>query len=203
MSWWSRTRRLPLLAVCLVVFWLLVVPFGDASLPVPQLGGATAADVPLLLFAPLLPVVALIVCCGGAPAHEASTVRRVGALDAALAAALPAATAVVVGTALLAGFGAGDGTGGDAALWSVVRNLGACIGLALLAREAFGRHAATLLPTLAALAVAVFGYGPEQQAHWWAWPAADPAAPLAWAGSAALLATGLARTATRDRPARR
>ncbi|MFX4292525.1 hypothetical protein [Streptomyces bohaiensis] len=201
MTWWSRTRRLPLLAACLVGCWLLVVPFADASLPVPQLGGATAADVPLLLFAPLLPVVALIVCCGGAPAHEATTVRRVGARDAALAAALPAATAVVVGVAVLAGPGAGDG--GGSPLWSVVRNLGAYTGLALVARAEFGHHAATLLPTLTALTVAVFGYGPEQRAHWWAWPAAEPADPLAWAGSAALLTLGLARTVSRDRPAPR
>ncbi|WP_146057003.1 MULTISPECIES: hypothetical protein [unclassified Streptomyces] len=200
MIWWLRTRRLPVLALALGGYWLLVLPFGHAALPVPQLGGATSADVPLLLFAPLLPVVALIVCCGGATASETAAVRRVGAFDALLAVALPAATAVAV--AGVAGVAGGWFDGGDPAPWQAVRNLGCCLGLALLGRAALGRHAATLLPTLAVLTVAVFGYGPEQAAHWWAWPAAAATEPLSWAGSAVLLAAGLHRTVRRDLPAR-
>lgn len=98
-------------------------------------------------------------------------------------------------------FAAGWCSGADSATaQSVARNLAYYSGLALVGRATLGNHASTVIPTVLALAVSVFGYGPEQSAHWWAWPAADTSDALSWAGSAALLVIGLHQTAQGDRP---
>ncbi|MBC9729974.1 hypothetical protein [Streptomyces sp. TRM68367] len=169
---------------------------GNSSLPLPQLGGATSANIPLILFAPLAPAIALNTCYGTPAPIEATAVRRVAGLDTLLAVAVVAAT-----TAVAAPIAAGWISGSHGATaQAAVRNLACYTGLALIGRAALGTHASTVIPTLFALIVSVFGYGPEQTAHWWAWPAADVSDSLSWVGSAALLVIGLFRTIRTDFP---
>jgi hypothetical protein len=198
MTWWLHTRRVVLLTIVTVGFWAVALVMGNSSLPLPQLGGATSANVPFILFAPLAPAIALNTCYGIHEPIETTAVRRVAALDTLLAVAVVAATAAVT-----APIGAGwiSGVNGSIAE-AAVRNLACYTGLALIGRAALGNHASTVVPTLFALVVSVFGYGPEQGAHWWAWPAAEVSDVLSWAGSAVLLAIGLCRTARGDFPRR-
>ncbi|KFG73583.1 hypothetical protein [Streptomyces mutabilis] len=200
MTWWIRTRRLPLILLVTAGFWAVALLAGNISLPLPQLGGATSANVPLVLFAPLAPAIALNTGYGTPAPIEATAVRRTAAFDTLLAVAVVLATAAVTAGTFAAGWtgGADDASAGTAA-----RNLACYTGLALVGRATLGNHASTVVPTVLALAVSVFGYGPEQTAHWWAWPAADPSDVLSWAGSAALLVIGLQQTAQGDRPHRR
>ncbi|MFJ2828952.1 hypothetical protein ACIPC1_15460 [Streptomyces sp. NPDC087263] len=181
-----------------VGFWAVTLVLGNSSLPLPQLGGATSANVPFILFAPLAPAIALNACYGTPTAIEMTALRRIAALDSLLAVAM-----VVVTAAVAAPVTAGWISGFDeSTVESAVRNLVCYTGLALIGRAALGTHASTVIPTLVALAVSVFGYGPEQAAHWWAWPAAESSDLLSWAGSAALLSIGLYRTAQGDFPRR-
>jgi hypothetical protein len=198
MTWWLHTRRVALLAVVTVAFWVVSLALGDSRLPLPQLGGATSASVPFILFAPLAPAIALNACYGTPTPVESTAVRRVAALDSLLAVAVVAATAAVA-VPVMAGWISGAN---GLAVESAVRNLAFYTGLALIGRAALGNQASTVVPTLVALTVSVFGYGPEQTAHWWAWPAAAPSDVLSWAGSAALLTIGLYRTARGDFPRR-
>ncbi|MCZ9348756.1 hypothetical protein NGM36_02890 [Streptomyces mutabilis] len=122
--------------------------------------------------------------------------RRTAGLDTLLALAVVLATAAVT-VPLAAGWFSGAD---NATAQSAARNLACYTGLALVGRATLGNHASTVIPTVLALAVSVFGYGPEQSAHWWAWPAADTSDALSWAGSAALLVIGLHQTAQGDRP---
>ncbi|KMS71426.1 hypothetical protein ACM01_27100 [Streptomyces viridochromogenes] len=198
MTWWIHTRRLALLTLVTAGFWAAAFTLGNSRLPLPQLGGATSADVPFILFAPLAPAIALNACYGTPTPIERTALRRVAALDSLLAVAVVAATAAVAAPVM-----AGWLSGTDPfAAESAVRNLALYTGLALIGRAALGNHASTVIPTLLALVVSVFGYGPEQTAHWWAWPAALPSDPLSWAGSAALLSIGLYQTARGDFPRR-
>ncbi|MFI1357488.1 hypothetical protein ACH4TV_28465 [Streptomyces sp. NPDC020898] len=201
MTWWLHTRRVPLLVIVTAGFWAVCLTLGNSSLPLPQLGGATSANVPLLLFAPLAPAIALNTCYGTPTAVETTALRRIAALDSLLAVAVVAATAAVAAP-VAAGWisGVDDLTVGT--IESAVRNVACYTGLALIGRAAVGTHASTVIPTLYALIVSVMGYGPEQTAHWWAWPAAQPSDTLSWAGSSALLLTGLYRTALGDFPGR-
>ena len=198
MTWWLHTRRVALLAIVTVGFWIVALALGNSHLPLPQLGGATSADVPFILFAPLAPAIALNTCYGTPTPIERTALRRVAALDSLLAVAVVAATAAVAAP-VAAGWISGVN---EFAVESAVRNLAFYTGLALIGRAALGNHASTVIPTLIALIVSVFGYGPEQMAHWWAWPAADPSGTLSWAGSAALLLIGLSCTARGDFPRR-
>ncbi|MFE4057823.1 hypothetical protein ACFXP3_16260 [Streptomyces sp. NPDC059096] len=198
MTWWLHTRRVVLLTMVTIGFWAVTLVLGNSSLPLPQLGGATSANVPFILFAPLAPAIALNACYGTPAPIETTALRRVAALDGLLAVSVIAATAVV--TAPIA---AGWLSGVDSStVESALRNLACYTGLALIGRAALGTHASTVLPTLLALTVSVLGYGPEQTAHWWAWPAAHPSDLLSWAGSAVLLLIGLYRTAQGDFPRR-
>ncbi|MEU3342429.1 hypothetical protein [Streptomyces sp. NPDC006668] len=198
MTWWLRTRRPALLAIVTAGFWAVALAVGNSSLPLPQLGGATSADVPLILFAPLAPAIALNTCYGTPASVETTAVRRVAALDTLLAVTVLAATLLI--TAPVA---AGWINGADASIAEMtVRNLACYTGLALIGRTALGNHASTIVPTLLALIVSIFGYGPEQTAHWWAWPAATASDVLSWAGSTVLLIIGLYCTARRDFPRR-
>ncbi|MBQ0827817.1 hypothetical protein [Streptomyces tagetis] len=198
MTWWLHTRRVALLMGVTAGFWAVVLAVGDSGVALPQLGGATSVSVPLVLFTPLAPAIALNACCGSPTSVESTAVRRAAALDALLAAGIVALTAAAV-LPFIAGWLTGlDGSTAEAAL----RNLACYTGLALLGRTVLGDHASTVLPTLAALAVSVFGYGRDQSAHWWAWPAAETSDTLSWTGSAALLVIGLHRIARRDFPRR-
>ncbi|MEW9514954.1 hypothetical protein [Streptomyces bacillaris] len=189
---------MPLLAIVTIGFWSVAFVLGNSSLPLPQLGGATSANVPFILFAPLAPAIALNTCYGTPAPIETTAVRRVAALDTLLAVAVVVATAAV--TAPVA---AGWISGVDVSTAEVaVRNLACYTGLALIGRTVLGNHASTVVPTLLALIVSVFGYGPEQVAHWWAWPGAAASDLLSWAGSAGLLTIGLYRTAQGDFPGR-
>ncbi|MEW2120512.1 hypothetical protein AB0945_36190 [Streptomyces sp. NPDC005474] len=184
-----------------VGFWAVAFALGSSSLPLPQLGGATAANVPFILFAPLAPAIALNMCFGALTPVETTALRRIAALDSLLALAVVAATAAVAAP-VAAGWITGVNEHTVEAMESAVRNLVCYTGLALIARAALGTQASTLLPTLVALVVSVFGYGPEQAAHWWAWPVAQPSELLSWAGSGTLLLIGLYRTAQGDFPRR-
>lgn len=201
MIWWLHTRRMALLVIVTAGFWAVSLVLGNSSLPLPQLGGATSANVPLLLFAPLAPAIALNACYGTPTPVETTAVRRVAALDSLLAVAVLAATAAVAAP-VAAGWIGGVDDLTVRTIESAVRNLACYTGLALIGRAALGTHASTVIPTLYALVVSVMGYGPEQTAHWWAWPAAQPADAVSWAGSAALLLAGLAQTARGDFPRR-
>ncbi|WP_199809376.1 hypothetical protein VM636_15695 [Streptomyces sp. SCSIO 75703] len=198
MTWWLHTRRVALLMGVTAGFWAVVLAVGDRGVPLPQLGGATSVSVPLVLLTPLAPAVALNACHGSPPSVESAAVRRAAALDALLAAAVVALTAVVAFPFAAGWISEFDGSTAEAA----VRNLACYTGLALLGRTVLGDHASTVLPAVAALVVSVFGYGPDGSAHWWAWPAAGTSDALSWAGSAALLAVGLWRTARGDLPRR-
>lgn len=199
MTWWIHTRRATLLTIVTIGFWAATLTLGNSHLPLPQLGGATSADVPFILFAPLAPAIALNTCYGTPTPIERTALRRVAALDSLLAVAVVAATAAVA-VPVMAGWISGAS---EFAVESTVRNLALYTGLALIGRATLGNHASTVIPTLVALIVSVFGYGPEQTAHWWAWPAAQPSDTLSWAGSAALLTIGLYGTARGDFPGRR
>ncbi|MFJ2021643.1 hypothetical protein [Streptomyces nodosus] len=196
MTWWLHTRRTVLLAVVTAGFWMTTLAVGNTSLPLPQLGQATSANVPFVLFAPLAPAIALNACYGTPTPVEATALRRVAALDALLALAVVAATAAVATPVAAGWIGGVDRFLAE----SAVRNLACYTGLALIGRTVLGNHVSTVIPTLLALTVSVFGYGPGQTAHWWAWPAAQPSDVLSWAGSAALLVIGLYRTAQGDFP---
>ncbi|MYV49385.1 hypothetical protein [Streptomyces sp. SID2888] len=161
-------------------------------------GRSDIGERPVRSLRPLAPAIALNACYGTPTPVEATALRRVAALDALLALAVVAATAAVA-TPVAAGWIGGVN---DFLADSAVRNLACYTGLALIGRTALGNHVSTVIPTLLALTVSVFGYGPEQAAHWWAWPAAQPSDVLSWAGSAALLMIGLYRTAQGDFPRR-
>ncbi|MFJ6565666.1 hypothetical protein ACIQMV_38695 [Streptomyces sp. NPDC091412] len=198
MTWWLHTRRTLLLAIVTTGFWVVTLALGDTSLPLPQLGGATSANVPFALFAPLAPAIALNACYGTPTPIEITAVRRIAALDSLLAITVVAATAAVAVPVAAGWISSANGSITE----SAVRNLACYTGLALIGRKILGNHASTVIPTLLALTVSVFGYGPEQTAHWWAWPAAHPSDMLPWAGSTALLIIGLYRTAQADFPHR-
>ena len=141
-------------------------------------------------------------CFGALTPVETTALRRIAALDSLLAVAVVAATAAVAAPVAL-GWISGINEHTVEAMESAVRNLVCYTGLALIAEEpTIGMSASTLIPTLVALVVSVFGYGPEQAAHWWAWPVAQPSDPLSWAGSGTLLLIGLYRTAQGDFPRR-
>jgi hypothetical protein len=189
----------PLLTIVTVGFWAVALALGNSHLPLPQLGGATSADVPFILFAPLAPAIALNTCYGTPSPIERTALRRVAALDSLLAVAVVAATAAVA-VPVTAGWISGVD---EVAAETAVRNLALYTGLALIGRATLGNHASTVIPTVLALIVSVFGYGPEQTAHWWALPAAHPSDVFSWAGSGVLLLIGLYRTARGDLPHRR
>ncbi len=144
----------------------------------------------------LAPAIALNACYGTPTPIETTAVRRIAALDSLLAITVVAATAAVAVPVAAGWISSANGSVTE----SAVRNLVSCTGLALIGRTFLGNHASTVIPTLLALTVSVFGYGPEQAAHWWAWPAAHPSDMLPWASSTALLIIGLYRTAQTDFP---
>jgi len=198
MTWWLHTRRLPLLAIVTAGFWTVALVLGNSSLPLPQLGGATSANVPIILFAPLAPAIALATCYGASAPLETTAVRRVAVLDILLAVTVVVTTAVITAPVAIGWVSGVNAFTADVA----VRNVACYIGLALIGRTALGNNASTVVPTILAVVVSIFGYGPEQVAHWWAWPGASATDALSWVGSVGLLAVGLYYTARRDFPRR-
>ncbi|MEV7427741.1 hypothetical protein [Streptomyces sp. NPDC091212] len=196
MIWWLRLRRVLLLAVITTAFWAVALSIGDTGLPLPQLGGATSASVPLILLAPLAPAIALNTGHIRAPLIEATAGRTIARGDTALAAATVALTALVMSLALT-NLGPEPELAGQA-----VRNLALYTGMALIGRTLLGGPASTVPPVAFALATATFGYGPQQTAHWWAWPAAHPTDPLAALATLIIVAYGLRTAALQDRPRR-
>ncbi|MYU25172.1 hypothetical protein [Streptomyces sp. SID8352] len=151
---------------------------------------------PVILFAPLAPAITLNTCYGTSAPIESTALRRVAALDSLLAVTVVAGMAAATAP-IAAGWINGVQ---DDVFEQALRNLICYTGLALIGRAIAGIHVSTVLPTLLALIVSVFGYGAEQVAHWWAWPAAGASDTLSWVGSAALLLVGLRYTAKGDFP---
>ncbi|MFI9627417.1 hypothetical protein [Streptomyces sp. NPDC052042] len=177
-------------------FWAVALSVGETGLPLPQLGGATSASVPLILLAPLAPAIALNTGHNRAPQIEATAGRAVARGDAVLAAATMALTALVMSLSLT-GLGPDPEPAGQA-----VRNLALYTGMALVGRTLLGGPASTVPPVVFALATATFGYGPQQTPHWWAWPAAHPADPLAALATLIIVVYGLRTAIHQDRPRR-
>ncbi len=171
MSWWSATRRHRdlLVAVALVVLVAVLATWHTWTLPIPSLLAASAASVPLTVFAPLLVVAAVQRCLDGSVvAVEATAVRPVRLFDAAVT------TAAVA----LAGVGSMV-VGGDVGA-TIGRNVILFTGLGLATSVLLTNRAVTVVPLVVAGLAGPLGLRADGSAAAWAVPLHPSSSVAAW-----------------------
>ncbi|HTF07537.1 MAG TPA: hypothetical protein VK659_05115 [Asanoa sp.] len=187
MRWWVRARRahavLPA-ALLLFTVLLVVVQNGTAALPSAFTG---TQQVALLMFVPVPVLSALMLCLESRlAAQEATGIRPVRSLDAALAVATVAACA-----ALALAVGALIGSIGLTGAGAVARNTAFLTGLMLAVRAVAGQTA-IMAPVGWLLAVMFVGFRAGNDPYPWTVLPEPTSAPHAALGAALMLAAGLA-----------
>ncbi|WP_320776464.1 hypothetical protein [Streptomyces sp. CRN 30] len=185
MRFWVRARRAVLiLSVSLLALFVLTLLTQNTSVSLPSIVSGTTASVVLSMFVPLVAVSGLLGCLDSRlPAAEASGVRPVALLDAALSAGtVVAASAAGLGAALLIG---------DRDVATVGRNTAFLVGVALLARAFFGQKAA-LVPVAWLMTVVFLGFRSRLDPYPWTILPEPIGAPHAAAGSALAFLVGIA-----------
>lgn len=175
MTWWLKARRAHLLLLPgLAAFTALALAFHDAALVLPSLTLTSGTRTQLMMFVPVVLLVALGRCLDNRlPAPENSGARPVHLLDLALL------TAVLL-AATLVGCLVGALLDSDTA-WTLGRNTAFLTGLMLCARVFVGAPA-ILLPVAWIMAVTLVGFRTWTDPYAWAVmpePLSSPHAALA------------------------
>lgn len=182
---------------------VLVIPvagvFRAAAVQLPDLLSGTTVALPVPVLLPVLPAALVLWSMNrGAPAHEATAVRRPDVLDLTALTAL--ITAQVTAALLLSPwFSATE-------LLAVARNTAGYAGLCLLLRSLTGPVAANLVMTVFPLLCVRLGTTYAQDGpggHWWAWPLHPVTSPAASVQVLALCAGAAAISALAWLPRRR
>ena len=193
MTWWLRTRRVPLLAAVVLAEMALVALVGGERIPVPSLAAAATVPIVAAVFLPLLVNSALQFGFEGRDWRaERSALRRVALFDVGLALAL--ALALGAGGVLAHSLGA------ELALEGA-RNAVGYVGLGLLVAAAAGARAGSVAPAAYVVLVAAFGSGRTLATRPWNWPVHDADSVTAAGIALALLVGGAAaslRPVSRD-----
>ncbi|MFD8259998.1 hypothetical protein ACFV19_13880 [Streptomyces griseoluteus] len=187
MTLWVRCRRATtaLPAGCAAAF-VLAVLLGGAAVPLPALTLGGSASVQLSQFVPVFLTGVLALCLDTrVPAAEASGIRKVRRLDAAL----------VLGVIALLGM-----AGALAALvfdepfthplWTLGRNTACAAGLLLLTRPRLGR-VAVMVPVAMVFGVVLFGYRRPSDPYPWGFVLEPATSPLAAVACAVIAVAGV------------
>ncbi|MEU6815798.1 hypothetical protein [Streptomyces sp. NPDC046860] len=187
MTLWARCRRATttLPAGCAAAF-VLVLLLGGTAVPLPALTLGGSATVQVGQFVPVVMAAVLALCLDTrVPAAEASGIRKIRRMDAAL----------VVGViALLTLAGALTAFALDEAfthpLWTLGRNTACAAGLLLLARPRLGR-AAVMVPVALVFCVILFGYRLPTDPYPWGFILEPATSPLAASACVVTAAAGV------------
>ncbi|MET8130215.1 hypothetical protein ABZV67_45340 [Streptomyces sp. NPDC005065] len=188
MTLWVRCRRATttLPAGCAAAFALAVL-LGGTAVPLPALTLGGSASVQLSQFVPVLLAGILAFCLDTrVPAAEASGIRKIRRLDAAL---------VLGVVALLELAGALTALALDEPfthpLWTLGRNTACAAGLLLLVRPWLDR-AAVMVPVAMVFGVVLFGFRRPTDPYPWGFVLEPATSPLAASACAVIAAAGLA-----------
>ncbi|MBV1946975.1 hypothetical protein [Streptomyces sp. BV129] len=187
MTLWARCRKATttLPAACVAAF-VLVLLMGGTAVPLPALTLGGSATVQLSQFVPVVMAAVLALCLDTrVPAAEASGIRKIRRLDAALIVGVIALlTLVGVLTALV------FEEAFTHPLWTLGRNTACAAGLLLLARPQLGR-AAVMVPVAMVFGVVLFGYRMPTDPYPWGFILEPATSPLAAVACAVIAAAGV------------
>ncbi|MDX3098724.1 hypothetical protein PV703_24260 [Streptomyces sp. ME01-24h] len=188
MTFWIRCRRATttLPAGCAAAF-VLALLLGGSAVPLPALTLGGTATVQLNQFVPVLVAAVLALCLDTRiPAAEASGIRKIRRLDAAL---------VLGVVALLELAGALTALAFDEPsthpLWTLGRNTACAAGLLLLARP-WLRGAAVMVPVAMVFGVVLFGYRQPTDPYPWGFVLEPATSPFAASACIVIAAAGVA-----------
>lgn len=183
---YAWAHRLPQSLALLTVAGVLLVVFGNDSVNLPSLVGASVVSTPVPTFVPVVLACLVALSTGDQMADFAVTAARpqwqlrlLHAVGAILLVLMITAMALILGSA-------------GSELAGAVRSVLGFTGAGLMSSVVFGARLGWLLPLLVTVPGFMLARDATTGAVWWTWPQAAPGDDRSWYVATGLLAAGLA-----------